>query len=109
MKLKDVIVAILLAFGVGGFVLAILLTQNYFPVWFSWVLSIAGVIIWAVYLVITFRDRRAKRDYPAIWTRLPDHNGIERWTAMDGSGRTRPLNSPPPEVTYARNKEVDPR
>lgn len=63
-----------------------------------WIVGIFAMIAWAAWLVLAFRDaERAKRalDYPIMWVKHTGRDGVLRWVAMDGSGRTKPLDQRP--------------
>ncbi|AWN03282.2 hypothetical protein PBI_CAMILLE_35 [Microbacterium phage Camille] len=50
-----------------------------------WVAVILAVALWIVWFVIVARQRKQENAEPTLWMM---QNGL--WTAMDGSGRTRP-------------------
>ena len=97
MKVKQLVLNMLIAIGILGFILGVSildrLSEDNFGA-FVIIGAILALMLWVVYIVLVLRDNaREKRalNNAALWMNLGDG----QYTAMDGSGRTRPLNDRP--------------
>lgn len=105
MKLKDALVGLLFWIGILTFLFVVMSLES----WPMWALFVLSIVVWAIYILVVIRDHeRAKRALknPVLWMTVEGEDGVRRWTAMDGSGRTKPLNSQPPHTQPIYDQEA---
>lgn len=89
MSLKDALVGFLFWISISMFVFMVISIDSW-PLWFVIVIAI---ITWIAYVVLAIREHEKKKSRPTFWMKLRDRKGNAVWTAMDGSGRTRPIDA----------------
>lgn len=108
MRLLRSLISIL---GVTGFIFGVLALNNLAEINVTvavWIAIIVGAILWVCYFLLLIREQVREvnaKDNPVIWAITEDRNGVQRWSAMDGSGRTRPLENPPRETQSVFDQE----
>lgn len=106
MKLKDALVGIMLWIGILAFLLVLMSLES----WTMWTLFALAVVIWMFYILVIIRDHeREKRrlNNPVLWMVIDGPDGVKKWAAMDGSGRTQPLGNRPPHGQGIYDQEED--
>lgn len=102
MRSKDAIVSVLVFLGIvfATFVITTIDSWGLLP------LAVLAITLWVAYILVVVRDYQRFKKAAAIWMIVEDEQGVERWTAMDGTGRTRHRNDPPPAYMQpARNQK----